>query len=596
MSISAVWPNPLLWAVLHHLWQSTLFCQGVWLLTLLLRRNRASARFRLWMLASVKFLLPFSLLITAGEALRPYNSRATAPPAFTIMVQGTPQYIDDDLQAAMVAPQTLHDDAMPASVKAVLAVWLAGALLVGGMFLRRWWLVRQQVRRATRTGSVERVPIFTTHDGLEPGVYGVVRPVLLLPAGIADRLSAQQMQAILAHELCHVRRRDNLLAALHEVVQSVFWFHPLVWMIGAKLLTEREAVCDAAVLDDRNDAEVYAEGILKVCRFYVEAPNALVAGVTGADLKQRIARIVTGQMGSHLSAGRKLLVTAGIAAAVAAPLCFGVVKAASVVDMKIPHPQAPPPPAPQKGPPPPAPIATAMPATPDYKLISVKHSNPYAPGIGIGTSMTGMFTRNLTVTDLIAHAYGIGAKQIIGGPRWMDTEKFDLELSIKPKDLESVNQQAMLRRMLADVFGVRVHTSTRSLPVYVLMVAADGHHLRQDESNPKGLPRLQLLQPGTLDAKNASVADFCNVMQQLAFDRPLVDRTGLKGRWDFDLQWHPEMVVYARLGLQEPPNGAADVSPPVIKAVHDQMGLRMEAATLPVSVLVLDRAVMPRTN
>ena len=69
---------------------------------------------------------------------------------------------------------------------------------------------------------------------MEPGIFGIFRPVLLLPEGLSSQLPREQFEAILAHELCHVRYRDNLTAALHMCVETLFWFHPLVWLIGGK--------------------------------------------------------------------------------------------------------------------------------------------------------------------------------------------------------------------------------------------------------------------------------------------------------------------------------------------------------------------------
>ena len=78
-------------------------------------------------------------------------------------------------------------------------------------------------------------PLVSSTAQLEPGVFGIFRPVLWLPAGIADRLDGAELEAVLAHELCHIRRRDNLFSALHMLVEALFWFHPLVWWLGARL-------------------------------------------------------------------------------------------------------------------------------------------------------------------------------------------------------------------------------------------------------------------------------------------------------------------------------------------------------------------------
>src|ERR1700685_4261254 len=114
-----------------------------------------------------------------------------------------------------------------------------------------------------------------------PTVDGIRKPVLLLPDGIADRLTPAQFQAILAHELCHVRRRDNLAAAVHMLVEALFWFYPVVWWLGARLIDERERACDEEVLRLGGKPKDYAEAILSVCKSYLESPIACVSGISG---------------------------------------------------------------------------------------------------------------------------------------------------------------------------------------------------------------------------------------------------------------------------------------------------------------------------
>jgi TonB family protein len=135
------------------------------------------------------------------------------------------------------------------------------------------------------------------------------------------------VEAILAHEVQHVRRRDNLAAAMHMFVEAIFWFHPLVWWLGARLVEERERACDEAVLRLGNPPEIYAESILKTCEFCVASPVACVPGVTGADLKQRIVRIMTQRSVDKLGFLKKLLLVAVGTGAVAAPIIAGLIKA-----------------------------------------------------------------------------------------------------------------------------------------------------------------------------------------------------------------------------------------------------------------------------
>jgi TonB family protein len=158
---------------------------------------------------------------------------------------------------------------------------------------------------------------------VEPSLVGIVRPVLLLPQGIAGRLSRPQLDAVLAHELCHFRRCDNLTAVAHMVVEAVFWFHPFVWWVGARLVEERERACDEAVVGSGHDGRTYAEGILNVCEHYVASSLKCSAGVSGADLKRRVIEIGRGRTVSTLPMQKKVLLGAFALATLIVPIIFG---------------------------------------------------------------------------------------------------------------------------------------------------------------------------------------------------------------------------------------------------------------------------------
>ena len=147
------------------------------------------------------------------------------------------------------------------------------------------------------------------------------------PEGIIERLTPSQLEAVLAHESCHVRRRDNLTAALHMIVEGVFWFHPVVWWISAELVKERERACDEDVLRLGSQPQVYAEGILSICKFYVDSPLACVSGVTGADLKKRVKLIMRNHVGDPLNTWGKLFLAAAGVLALALPVVFGLLNA-----------------------------------------------------------------------------------------------------------------------------------------------------------------------------------------------------------------------------------------------------------------------------
>ncbi len=179
-----------------------------------------------------------------------------------------------------------------------------------------------------RAGSAVQLdlPVETIvcRSSVEPGVFGVFRPVLMLPDGLSERLTPEHLDAVIAHELCHFRHRDNLIAAIQMFVETVFWFHPLVWWIGKRMLEERERACDEEVLRTRCQPRAYADAILRVCRLYVESPLPCVAGVTGADLKKRIEEIMANRKIFGLSRGRKVLLAAAAMLAVTVPVVVGL--------------------------------------------------------------------------------------------------------------------------------------------------------------------------------------------------------------------------------------------------------------------------------
>jgi TonB family protein len=160
-------------------------------------------------------------------------------------------------------------------------------------------------------------------------VVGLFRPWLLWPSGLSSRLTDRQLESILAHEACHASRRDNISAAIHMAVEILFWFHPLVWWLGSRLVTERERACDEEVVRMGTDKRHYAEGLLEVCRFCLRSRLPLVAGVSGSDLAARVERIMTAPVPNALSRTRRVLLGCVLALMATAPIGAGALTAIS---------------------------------------------------------------------------------------------------------------------------------------------------------------------------------------------------------------------------------------------------------------------------
>ena len=306
-------------AFLDHLWQSTLVAVLAYALTLLFRKQSASIRHWLWFAASVKFLLPFSLLTALGRMAFVHTV-----PASSIVLLTRIQPAAAPFSAVAAVPAAEHH----AWLILLAAVWLLGLIALASFWLMRWCRLSATVRGAKILSLDAPVPVRSTPLLLEPGLVGVWRPVILLPEGIAGRLSRTEIDAILSHELCHLRRRDNLLAMVHMLVEGIFWFHPLVWFIGARLVEERERACDESVLAGGRNPLEYAWAILKVCRLYFRSPLACASGVSGADLERRVTAIMARQDIQDIDVGRKFLLAALGAIVVMAPLMVGGLKSA----------------------------------------------------------------------------------------------------------------------------------------------------------------------------------------------------------------------------------------------------------------------------
>ncbi len=310
-------------SIANHLWQSTLFAAVAGLLTLALRNNRARVRHWVWLAASWKFLVPFSVLISLGGQIHWRTAPQTMQPDLAVVLGGISQPMALASRAT-IAPAVSAAGMIPALA---WSIWACGFLGIACSWLLRW----RRIRTAVRTGSPIHVdaPIRAVSSPtlLEPGVFGVWRPVLLLPEGIVDQLTPAQLRAVIAHELCHVRRHDNLVAAIQMFVETLFWFHPLVWWLGRRMVEERELACDQEVLSLGNEPRVYAEGILNVCKLYVQSPLACLSGATGADLNKRIESIMRNRVTPRLDFTRKAILTVAGGLAVVTPIAIGIAHA-----------------------------------------------------------------------------------------------------------------------------------------------------------------------------------------------------------------------------------------------------------------------------
>ncbi len=588
----------------NHLWQSTLVVVAAALLTLALRKHHARARYWIWLAASIKFLIPFSLFVAVGSHLAWQRHASATKPALYFAIEEISQpFTPSAVRASSVPPVSLLSTSLTHLLPWIAAVWLSGFLLVLLLWSVRWRKIAAAMkaaspssegrelaalRRIERLGGIRKpIALLLSPASLEPGIFGIARPALIWPEGISPRLEDAHLEAILAHEVWHVRRRDNLAAALHMLVEAVFWFHPLVWWLGARLVEERERACDEQVVAWGSDPQVYAESILKVCEFCLGSPLPCVAGVTGADLKQRMVRIMSHRMLRNLDFARKALLMAAAVLAIAIPVTVGLLNAT----------------------PGQAQSSDASATAPVFSSVSVKAAQPSGNESNHFQAMfslrDGSFSaRGITLERLIQDAYHVQDSQVSGGPDWLKAARFDVDAKFDPQFVAAMQQrvddhkdfdnQTMLKVLLASQFKLATHTKSQTLPVYDLVVDSGGAKLQA----ATGM-RMMRMGPGDLSSSGTPV-EF--LVQQLAvrLGRPVIDKTGLKGTYTYAVHWTPdpsEAQHVKQAGLPEPDPPSTDPNgPSLVTAVQEQLGLKLEPQTAPVPVLVIDHAEAPSEN
>jgi bla regulator protein blaR1 len=627
--VSAAWTTmgP---ALANHLWQSTLFAVAAGLMTLLFRDTRAQVRCYLWLAASLKFLIPFSLLVRIGGQLGWRTAPAQPRGQFPLMesithqlstlasVVGTPSAIRPPVSAAT--------DALP---MLLLALWAFGFVTVLAVWAKRWVKVDAILRGASSLaqgpeaemlrslqlhyGMRPRIDLVSCRDRLEPGVFGFRRPVLFLPEGISEHLTPAQLKAILAHELCHVRCRHTFVAAAQTLVEAIYWFHPLIWWLGTRLVDEKERTCDEEVLRLGNEPRIYAESILTVCRLYLASPLPSVPGVASSNLRKRIEEIMSDRIHSNLSRNlgftkKVLLVIAGTAS-LAVPVLIGVVDSPQIRAQQ------------------------QVPSRLAFEVAAIKPSGVCEDsgkgrgGVSSTTSSPGRLSLTcVRVIDLIRTAYSTFANDqqrhgpaipIEKGPAWINSTRYTITAATGTFRAEnapslSMMQGPMLRALLEDRFKLKIHRETREIPVYALTVAKGGPKtlssaqpgkcITVDVDHPapppaSGQPAMHcgFFYPSTngegIDVPGTTMAMLTRQFSSI-LDREVIDKTGIAGAFDLHFEVAP---------MPTPPDGSpASEKQTLFLATFDsalqKLGLKIENAKGPGEFLVIDSVAPPTEN
>jgi uncharacterized protein (TIGR03435 family) len=580
--------------------KATLVCGAAFLLGRMCRRARASIRHLL-------FALAFAALIAippAGRVVPPVTVTLPAAAAFReaastegdVAVQSS---VDPD-PARHVSPaiaETSGAEWQPTIPQVLVVLWLIGLAVFLLPVLAGFWQVRHLRRTAipwaggqdllTSLASVRGVRRRidgVLHEAVGgPLTCGVLRPSIILPL-ISRDWDETSLRRALRHELEHVARWDLLTICLSRTICAAYWFHPLVWAAWRRLRLEAEKACDDAVVFE-DDARDYALLLVAMAQPAAGARPPFVAMAGRDDLAVRVAALLDerqtrGRIGPRRAAA---LTVAGVIA------MFTV--ASITVGSAMPQAQVTP-----------ASSAAASAAA------SIKRNPPTGiRDVGGRTIATGM-----TVRALLIAAFAV--RDVENVPYWVRADRFDIVFDASYK-FGPLQESKAMQAFLTERFKLVAHRASKDFPVYALVQAQPNRRGAQltpsqlDCSNRAADCGLSS-RDGQLIARGITMAELVRYLpphlgsvpggRQL-FDRELMDRTGLSGRFDFRLEWAPDTPI-----LTTPPTPGASQQPFVsvlganapnfLRALEEQLGLTIESQLAPAPVLVIDSIEPPTEN
>ena len=245
--------------------------------------------------------------------------------------------------------------------------------------------------------------------------------------------------------------------------------------------------------------------------------------------------------------------------------------------------------------PPPEPAPMARDADPVFEVATIKPNESGQPGVRIQTFQR-FRTANTSLKALIKFAYGLHDEQIEGGPGWMDSDRYDILAQPEGEGEPSAEQwRAMIRKLLEDRFALAYHTEKRELSVFTIVVDESG--LKMAETERRGSAMFQG-NFGVWPANGIDMPTIAQSLQDVVLDRPVLDRTGLAGRYSFTLNWTPDGFQFPNAPQPPPAQVLQSLGdrPDLFTAMRQQLGLKLESTKALVDVMVIDAAEKPSAN
>ena len=638
------WIDVAGWTLLQFLWQGAAIALGAGIVLRYLRR--ASAQSRYVVACSALALMLASPVMTAialttaprtalTDSIRLVRSTEGTVTGLVMSPPASPGAgaIPEAAQTQFTLPIAFNSQTL---LSTIVTLWLAGVCILLTRLAAGCWRVRrlhtaarvEAISRwqsvaddlAARLGLRRRFSIVDSARVATPTVVGWLRPIVMLPIAAMSGLTPRQVEAILAHELAHIRRHDFLVNLLQTLAETALFYHPAVWWISARIRTEREHCCDDVAVAVCGDAREYAAALTELASWSLANPPLVMAATRGP-LLDRVRRLLHLQPSARRP--RRTTIAAAVVLTGAVAAAFGVMLNAQPLTAADGRPLGP------------AGINELL----GFELfpgpVQLPGADPIrarAWQVTVGGSGKELAMMGFSARALIRQAYELERTPVVGGPAWLDQETFSLtapaDLTIVDGLTDAAEVGSALRLLLEGQLGLVTHRETRTFPAYALVLAnADGRlgpSLRPSTidcfaGGPNARPNRAAADVGPTLRRREEIRRLCGIdnnffglngahvtmaelaqdfhrsQYPLAPDREIVDRTGLTGAYDFELRFGAlplAAIGHAnyRIGRLLQPFGIRSL----FSALPEQLGLELVDSTVSREVLVIDQINRPQ--
>jgi bla regulator protein BlaR1 len=551
-------------ALINTLWQAVVVAALVWLALRFMPRMNAATRHAIWWATlAVVLILPVVPRLTA--ALRPHRQSVAAKAVVATKAAAPPVTIEP-----LIVP--IAQGRTAGWPLAVLAIWAAIFLWRTFQILRSYVYLRGIKRRSAISPMPlpeipRRATLLISPDIVSPMAVGFLRPAVVLPESLLAELSEAERNHVLLHESAHLARHDDWANLAMRILGGVLALHPVAIWILRRIEREREMACDDWVVARIGSARPYAASLARMVELrQARRGQMLASGIFGSgsfvgnriEILLRQGRTCSPRLSVASVAPGMLVLGALLPAASFAPrwIAFAQAQSARAFD-----------------------VATVKPVEPDDPRTSIEIQGD-------------RLIASATLKALIGFAWDVQDRDITAGPGWIGSIVYHVEgkseTLLQQNALPQTRQ--MLQSLLADRFSLAIHRQTRDEPVYHLLLARGGAKLKPSSENLA--PRLGNGR-GRIGGTAANTGMLARMLSG-RLGRPVIDKTGLNGNYDFALRWNP---APGEVGDGPEDGPAADPGgPSIFSALQEQLGLKLESGRGPVEALVIDHVEKPDAN